>query len=127
MTPSGERGNQRNLAFCQYAIMDTAIFEIKDATVDERFKENALVTGDPNIRFYAGYPLIDPMGYALGTLCVIDRKPKILTANQKRGLQLLGQEVIALIVERRQKEELKNFEKLFKLSNDLVSDVIFRR
>jgi PAS domain S-box-containing protein len=110
----------RDLSFCQYAIMNDVIMEIEDATKDERFKENALVTSDPNIRFYAGCPLIDPNGFALGTLCVIDRVPKVLNANQKRALELLAQEVMALIVERRQKQELKNFEKLFELSKDLL-------
>jgi len=110
----------RDLAFCQYAIMDTGIFEVEDALKDERFRENGLVTGSPNIRFYAGYPLIDPGGYALGTLCVIDRVPKLLTESQKQSLKLLAEEVMSLITERRQKEELKNFEKLFQLSNDLI-------
>lgn len=110
----------RDLAFCGYTIMDNVVFEIEDATKDDRFKENLLVTGDPNIRFYAGYPLIDPDGFALGSLCVIDRKPKVLNDKQKRILQLLAAEVTALIVDRRLREELRNFEKLFKLSNDLI-------
>ncbi len=103
----------RDLAFCQYTIMDNVILEVEDATKDERFRENNLVTSDPNIRFYAGCPLIDPNGFALGTLCVIDRVPKVLNPNQKRALELLAQEVMILIVERRQKQELKNFEKIF--------------
>ncbi|MBC7418005.1 MAG: PAS domain S-box protein, partial [Pedobacter sp.] len=110
----------RDLAFCRYAILGSTTLEVEDTTKDERFKDNLLVTGDPNIRFYAGHPLMDPQGYALGTLCVIDRKPKILTDNQKRGLELLAKKVIALIVERRKIEELKNFEKLFQLSDDLI-------
>jgi PAS domain S-box-containing protein len=110
----------RGLAFCNYAIANNNYFEVEDASKDDRFKTNDLVTGHPDIRFYAGYPLIDANGFALGTLCVIDKMPKLLTPKQKRSLELLAQEVIALIVERRQKEELKNFEKLFKLSNDLI-------
>lgn len=110
----------RELSFCQYAIMDNAFFEVKDATRDARFVDNELVTGDPNIRFYAGYPLIDPNGYALGTLCVIDEKPGHLTDQQKRALKLLTEEAIALIVEHRQKKELANFDKLFEISNDMI-------
>jgi len=75
----------RELAFCGYTIMDTSIFEVEDATKDDRFKDNALVTGDPHIRFYAGYPVFDEQGYALGSLCVIDREPRKLSAKQKRA------------------------------------------
>jgi len=110
----------RELAFCQYAILDNFLLEVPDATKDDRFKENAYVTGDPDIRFYAGYPLVDPKGYALGTLCVIDRKPRVLSEKQKEGLALLGKEVMSLIVERRQKQELRSFQKIFEMSNDLV-------
>ncbi len=110
----------RDLAFCNYTIMDDAFFEVSDATRDDRFKDNMLVTGDYHVRFYAGYPLVDPEGYALGSLCVVDRIPKKLSPKQKRSLELLAEEVISLIVDRRLREELRSFEKLFKLSNDLV-------
>lgn len=110
----------RDLSFCQYAIMGTEIFEVPDATRDDRFKDNEFVVNHPDVRFYAGFPLIDPEGYALGTLCVIDHQPNKLDSKQKRSLQLLGEEVISMIVERRQKQELKNFEKIFKLSGDLI-------
>jgi PAS domain S-box-containing protein len=114
------RETPRDVAFCGYTIMDQELFEVPDATKDERFKDNSLVTSDPKIRFYAGYPLIDPRGYSLGSLCVIDRKPKTLNEKQKRALQLLAGKVTSLIVDRRLKEELRSFEKLFKLSNDLL-------
>ncbi|MGY4535773.1 PAS domain S-box-containing protein [Mucilaginibacter sp. UYNi724] len=110
----------RDVSFCRYTITDAQFLEVSDATRDIRFQHNSLVTGGPEIRFYAGYPLIDPDGYALGTLCVIDRKPRTLNENQKRALQLLSEEVISLIVERRKKQDLKNFEKLFQNSNDLI-------
>jgi PAS domain S-box-containing protein len=110
----------RSASFCQYAIMNTSLLEIEDATKDDRFKGNELVTGYQNFRFYAGFPLIDPNGYELGTLCVIDNKPKTLNPNQKKTLQLLSEEVIQLIVERRQKAELEHFEKIFYSSDDLI-------
>jgi PAS domain S-box-containing protein len=114
------RETSRDISFCRHAIMDTNLMEIKDATKDPRFQSNILVTGAPDIRFYAGYPLIDPQGHALGTLCVIDREPKQLTDKQKRAMQVLAEEVIVLITERRQKQQLLSFEKIFNLSNDLV-------
>lgn len=110
----------REQAFCAHTILGESIMEVKDATADNRFKNNALVTGRPDVRFYAGAPLIDPQGYALGSLCVIDTKPKALNEKQRQALSLLADEAIALIVERRQREELRNFEKVFNLSNDLV-------
>ncbi len=115
-----EKEMPRELAFCGHTIMDTNIFEVEDTTKDDRFKTNALVTGNTGIRFYAGYPLVDPQGFALGSLCVLDHRPKALTNNQKQALKLLAGEVISLIVDRRLKAELRNFQKLFDLSNDLV-------
>jgi PAS domain S-box-containing protein len=110
----------RELAFCNYAIQGSELLEVGDTTKDERFKNNELVTGDPKIRFYAGQPLVDPSGFALGTLCVIGQQPQRLTSTQIRLLQLLAAQTMDLIVERRQKAELKNFENLFELSNDLI-------
>ncbi|GAB4036096.1 response regulator [Spirosoma gilvum] len=110
----------RDVAFCRYAILDSYLFEVEDARLDDRFKENPLVLENPNIRFYAGYPMTDPDGHALGTLCVLDRTPRKLTDEQQKALKLLGEMAIALIVEHRQKQELIYFENLFTLSNDLI-------
>ena len=109
----------RCISFCQYAINDESLFEIEDATKDERFLSNPLVTDQPNIRFYAGYPLIDPDGYALGSLCVIDRKARKLTADQRRALTLLANEVVSQIVSRKKNAEKDKLEKMFNLSIDL--------
>jgi PAS domain S-box-containing protein len=111
----------RGVAFCNYTIQDTKIMEVQDASKDERFKNNAFVTGEDHIRFYAGYPLIDPEGYALGALCVMDTVPRQLTEDQIESLVLLGEEVMMLILERRQKRDFRNFEKLVALSSDLIA------
>ena len=110
----------RDISFCQYAITVAELFEVEDALNDDRFKNNPLVQGDPNIRFYAGQPLIDPEGYALGTLCVIDRVPRKLDAAQRRALEILAIEVTAQIVARKQTQEARKMEELFELSIDMI-------
>ncbi|TXC67530.1 GAF domain-containing protein [Piscinibacter aquaticus] len=77
----------REVAFCAHAILQDDIFEVPDATADPRFADNALVTGHPAIRFYAGAPLRLSDGAHAGTLCVIDRQPRRLDALQR---ELLG-------------------------------------
>lgn len=75
----------RAISFCTHAISGSEVFEIADATADDRFTSNPLVTGDPNIRFYAGAPLKTPSGRRIGTLCVIDNKPRSRLSQQARG------------------------------------------
>src|SRR2546425_3855968 len=87
----------RDVAFCSYAILQSDLFEVRDALQDERFAGNPLVTGDPNIRFYAGAPLTTPEGHAIGTLCVIDRVPRELKPKQKEALQALSRAVLNFI------------------------------
>ncbi|MGI4022890.1 MAG: PAS domain S-box protein [Janthinobacterium lividum] len=110
----------RELTFCQHTIMGDGLLEVENTLLDGRFKNHPLVTGSPHIRFYAGYPLTDPDGYNLGTICVTDQKPRLLTSDQREALELLTQEVMGLIEEHQRKEELGNLEKLFSVSNDLI-------
>ncbi len=86
----------RTISFCAHAIQAPAeeVFVVRDATQDARFKDYANVTGTPHIRFYAGAPLVTPEGFALGTLCIIDRQPRELTPEQLRALRILRRHVV---------------------------------
>jgi len=97
----------RDIAFCSHAILQSDVFEIPNATLDPRFHDNPLVTGAPDIRFYAGAPLITPSGHAIGTLCAIDSKPRKLTETQKASLQTLSKSVVAHLELKRKNRELE--------------------
>lgn len=96
----------RQMSFCAYAILQSEPFIIPDATRDPRFADNPLVTGPPNIRFYAAAPLFTSEGFALGTLCVIDTAPRELDEHQRYALKALSQQVLAQIETKRALLEL---------------------
>ena len=92
----GVASTPREYAFCAHAILrPNEIFEVPDAQLDPRFADNPLVTGEPHIRFYAGVPLVSADGHALGTLNVIDRRPRQLDDAHKFLLRTLGRQVSA--------------------------------
>lgn len=83
----------RDISFCGHAILDDKIMVVNDATGDERFCDNPLVCGNPNIRFYAGYPLSAPNGSRIGTLCIIDQVAREVSKEQLLLLRELGRMV----------------------------------
>jgi GAF domain-containing protein len=91
----------REVAFCSTAILQSEIFVVPDALQDERFRNNPFVVADPHIRFYAGAPLINEDGYALGTICIVDQTPRELTPEQRDALKTLSRLVLAQMEFRR--------------------------
>ncbi len=93
--------------FCGEAIRRSDLCVVPDATTDERFKSHPLVTGASQVRFYAGMPLTSVEGHVLGTLCVLDRRPRELTKEQKDALSVLGNEVVTELELRRTRKRLE--------------------
>jgi len=87
----GAAQTPRELAFCAHAILQDGVFEVPDASLDARFADNPLVADAPDIRFYAGAPVRLSSGYCIGTICVIDREPRILNERQRDVLRCLAQ------------------------------------
>ena len=118
----------REVSFCAHSLNTPEdIFEIEDARKDERFHDNPLVIGNPNIVFYAGMPIVTNNGYALGTICVIDNKPHILSEEQREGLRRLSKQVMYML-EIREKRLLEERFKLvdFAFRNASLPVVIVR-
>ena len=98
----------KEYAFCGHAInTPNDVFIVQDARKDERFYDNPLVTGNPHVIFYAGVPLVSEAGLPLGTLCVIDHKPNLLSQSQISSLSALSNQVINLLELRKSKQQLE--------------------
>lgn len=110
----------RDISFCTHTILSYETLVINDALCDERFANNPLVTADPRIRFYAGAPLITPEGHALGSLCVIDRKPRELSDAQKTALEALARQVVSQLELRRVSARLATALDKIKLIEGLI-------
>jgi GAF domain-containing protein len=102
-----QRETSRDISFCAHAILrPNEPLIVPDAHKDPRFADNANVRGDPFIRFYAGIPLLNPTGLALGTLCVMDRVPRELSAEQMTHLTALAAQVTHVLELRRVSSQL---------------------
>jgi len=105
--PPDFRSMPRELTICSATICAGGLVVSPDLTKDERFRDNPTVTGEPNLRFYCGMPLINPQGYALGTLCVIDFKPRELTFEQTDSVRRLSHQIVTQFELRRSMLELE--------------------
>lgn len=96
----------RGLSFCAHTILQPTVMVVPDTTADDRFRDNALVTHDPTIRFYAGAPIFSIDGLPLGALCVLDREPRTLSVGQEEALRAMSRLAGALLETRRSVGEL---------------------
>ncbi|AKJ01624.1 PAS domain S-box-containing protein [Archangium gephyra] len=113
----------RSISFCGHAILTPDTFVVRDALEDQRFADNPLVTGEPHVRFYAGHPLHAPDGSPVGTLCLIDRRARDFSAEERQQLEDLASwvelELNALTVQEA-RTALAQQERFFALSVDML-------
>ncbi|HET6157807.1 MAG TPA: adenylate/guanylate cyclase domain-containing protein [Dongiaceae bacterium] len=105
--PPDFRSMPRELSICSATIFGGSLVISPDLTKDERYRDNPTVAGEPNLRFYCGVPLINPQGFALGTICVVDFQPRELTFEQTEAMQRLSHQVVSQFELRRSMLELE--------------------
>ena len=98
----------REQSFCEYTIQGNTVFEIPDTLLDERFINYPVVNSEPHVRYYAGAPLIDDNGYALGTLCIFDLVPRELNDSQKDILKSIAEEVVVHLMLKKKDEQIRS-------------------
>lgn len=114
----------RKNSFCQYTLDKSEIIEVKDATQDERFKDNPFVVGEPYLRYYAGSPIIDSNGYNLGSICVMDVKTGELNEVQKKTLNTFSKQVSHILEIRRRNIQLYQAKKQAEHNSELKSEFL---
>ena len=114
----------REISFCTHAIRESETFIIEDARLDDRFRNNPLVTDDPKIRFYAGAQLKTREGQCIGTLCVVDQVPRKLDASQVEGLEALARQVISNLERKKQSVVLRERERFFGKFVEIIPDLL---
>ncbi|MEQ1781226.1 MAG: histidine kinase dimerization/phosphoacceptor domain -containing protein [Hyphomonadaceae bacterium] len=119
----GVRETPLDTSLCSHAILEKDFMEIPDTLQDQRMRDNGLVAGDPGLRFYAGALLQTPDGLPIGTLCVLDYQPRVLTALQRHALRVLAKQVMTQLELRRalKRKELMRKEMDHRVKNSLAS------
>lgn len=115
----------RDVTFCNHAILDKKVMLVPDATKDERFADNPFVTGEMNIRFYAGMPITSSNGHNLGAVCVMDQKPRKLTAEQTKDLETISKQISRLFeLKLRNKQLLEASQKRIAFEKDVTQSIL---
>ena len=110
----------RGFTMCERTLTSSQLFLVEDTLEDVYWSQHPMVQEGLKVRFYAGFPMIDPNGFTLGSFCVISSEPKKLSSSQYQMLSMLVEEAISAIVDRRKKQEYKQFSRLINNSNDLI-------
>jgi hypothetical protein len=118
----GVKETDKKYSFCAHAINTPhEIMVVPDARHDERFTDNPFVTDEPKVVFYAGVPLVTEKGYALGTLCIIDNKPRTVSDKQYEALRALSNQVVRLLELRKNNKELSETKEALEKAIDLYT------